>query len=330
MCVLSGCPLLGLLHAQCCPQGQQPPAPALCNTHTCSGRSGVSPWPQQLLPWLQVRRVPAGTGWSAAGSRGPPAAPLSHAQPCKETDTVRLCPCVPTSPGMVLTLPQHHAAGLLCRSCAQGKCSMVGDPSPQEPPAHIKAAEGHSSSSPSSTTIPLGVCCRALDQCAALAFAEVAPQARVLACTLGAAGWPKQPAPALQGEGTALALRSSPGLERICTSGTAHGVPMACQCPGREEGESGCGSSGLMHQQGWPGQRKGTVWHPEPPALFRHCLHRAPALCPIHSPVATSSKGTAGHSSLHLCRWLSRAGEQGVNSPSAPSSHSGQMSFLLP
>lgn len=68
------------------------------------------------------------------------------------------------------------------------------------------------------------------------------------------------------------------------------------------------------------------MWHPEPPVLLRHCLHQAPALCPSHSPVATSSKGTAGHSSLHLHRRLSCSGEQGVNSPSVPSSHSGQMS----
>lgn len=78
-------------------QGQQPTAPAWCITHMCSGRSGVSLWPQQLLPWLQVRRGPGGTGWNAAGSRGPPAAPLSRAQPCKGTDTDRLClfPYVP-------------------------------------------------------------------------------------------------------------------------------------------------------------------------------------------------------------------------------------------
>lgn len=229
------CPvLLGLLCAQCCPQGRQPTAPAWCITHMCSGRSGVSLWPQQLLPWLQVRRGPGGTGWSAAGSRGPPAAPPSRAQPCKGKDTDRLClfPHVPRHGSGCAPAPRSW---LVLQELSQSKRSMVVAPSPQDPPAHTKAAKGHSSSSPSSTTIPLGICCRTPDQCAALAFAKVAPQAQVPACTLRDAGWLKQLAPALQGEDMAP---QQPGTEAHLhlgdTTWCPHGVPSPWQGGGRE------------------------------------------------------------------------------------------------
>lgn len=122
---LTRVPLLGAHHAQVRAQPRDPAAPAphpAAHTHTCSGRNGVSRWPGQQPPGLRARRGPAGTGWSAAGSRGLPASLLSHAQPCKGTSQSG---CVPSPPHHVptrLAKPLAVSPGTAqpagcCRSC---------------------------------------------------------------------------------------------------------------------------------------------------------------------------------------------------------------------
>lgn len=125
MTALTRVPLLGAHRAQVRAQPRDPAAPAPypgAHTHTCSGRNGASRRPGQQPPGLRARRGPAGTGWSAAGSRGLPASLLLHAQPCKGTSQSGCAPSpphhVPTGLAKPLAVSPGPAqpAGC-CRSC---------------------------------------------------------------------------------------------------------------------------------------------------------------------------------------------------------------------
>lgn len=106
--------------------GAQPSSQCRANTYRSAERSGACPWLGQLLPGRRARRGPAGTGWSAAGSRDLPAAPQSHAPSCQGTHTPQTAdtpPCAPTPAppagvtpvqGNMLKCSQRAAVILLC------------------------------------------------------------------------------------------------------------------------------------------------------------------------------------------------------------------------